>query len=368
VSATELLARLVGFPTVAGQSNEALIDWTAERLEEAGAAVRVLPGPRPDGRSLHAVLGPADEPGVLLAAHTDVVAVDGQAWSHDPFDLRVDGDRLYGRGTTDMKGFIAAVLAAAPALRGLRRPLHVALSVDEELGCRGTPALLGALDIAPPLWCLVGEPTRMRVVERHKGKLAFRVDVRGRACHSSRAPEGVNAVEHAARFIVALRDVEAELSDRSDDRFGVPFATVSVGPIRGGVALNIVPDACTFEAEVRLLPRQDPAAVLARVRELAVELQAESRIEVTELTRYPGLASSAAADEIAKLAGAGRDGTVDFGTEAGLYQAALGVPVVVCGPGDMTRAHVADEYLEAGQLERAERFVRRVGDSLTLTT
>jgi acetylornithine deacetylase len=228
VTATELLARLVAFPTVAGESNEALVDWTAERLEDAGAVVRVLPGPRPDGRSLHAVLGPADEPGVLLAGHTDVVPVDGQSWSRDPFELHVEGDRLYGRGATDMKGFIAAVLAALPAPSVLRRPLHLALSVDEELGCRGTPALLDALGIAPPRWCVVGEPTRMRVIERHKGKLAFRVDVQGRACHSSRAPEGVNAVEHAARFIVALREVEGELRARGDDRFGVPFATVSV--------------------------------------------------------------------------------------------------------------------------------------------
>jgi acetylornithine deacetylase len=363
----QLLARLVGFPTVAGHSNEALIDWTAEQLEDAGAAVRMLPGPRADGHSLHAVLGPADEPGVLLAAHTDVVAVDGQSWSHDPFALRVDGDRFYGRGAADMKGFIAAVLAAAPGTRTLRRPLHLALSVDEELGCRGTPALLSALAIAPPRWCVVGEPTRMRVVERHKGKLAFRVEVHGRACHSSRAPEGVNAVEYAARFIVALRDVEDELRACTDDRFGVPFATVSVGPIRGGVALNIVPDACTFEAEVRLLPGQDPAAVLARIRDLAAGLEAqmgEGGIEVAELTRYPGLASSDAAAEIAALADASRNGSVDFGTEAGLYQAALNVPVVVCGPGDMAQAHVADEYLEADQLERAERFIRRIGDAL----
>jgi acetylornithine deacetylase len=241
--------------------------------------------------------------------------------------------------------------------------------VDEELGCRGTPALLSALAIRPPRWCVVGEPTRMQVVERHKGKLSFRVDVHGRACHSSRAPEGVNAVEHAARLIVALREVEDELRAHTDERFGVPFATVSVGPIQGGVALNIVPDACTFEAEVRLLPGQEPAAALARVRELAADLQGESRIEVTELARYPGLGGRGpAADEVAALAGAARDGTVDFGTEAGLYQAALGVPVVVCGPGDMAQAHVADEYLETDQLERAERLVRAIAGTLALTT
>jgi acetylornithine deacetylase len=246
--------------------------------------------------------------------------------------------------------------------------------VDEELGCRGTPALLGGLGgvVAALRWCVVGEPTRMRVVERHKGKLAFRVTVRGRACHSSRAPEGVNAVEHAARLIVALRDVEAELrAGRTDERFTTPFATVSVGPIHGGVSVNIVPASCTFEAEVRLLPGQDPGVALARVRELAGALEAEmreraaeSRVEVTELARYPGLASSGGAAEVAALAGAGREGAVDFGTEAGLYQAALGAPVVVCGPGDMAQAHVADEYLELGQLIAAERLIRRIGESL----
>lgn len=376
--ARELLARLVAFPTVAGESNEALVDWIAQELEDAAAKVRVLPGPRPDGRSLHAVVGPADEAGVLLAGHTDVVPVDGQSWSHDPFDLRVDGGRLYGRGAADMKGFVAAVLAAVEASRSsaLRRPLHLALSTDEELGCRGTPALLSALAgaIPAPRWCVVGEPTRMRVVERHKGKLAFRVAVRGRAAHSSRAPEGVNAVEHAARLVVALRDVEAELrAALTDERFDTPFATVSVGPIHGGVALNIVPEWCTFDAEIRLLPGQDPVVAEDRVRQIAAALEAamreraaESRVEVTRLSRYPGLADSpgAAAAEIAALAEESRGGSVDFGTEAGLYQAALDVPVVVCGPGDMAQGHVADEYLETDQLDRAERFVRRIAQAL----
>lgn len=378
--ATELLARLVAFPTIAGHSNEALVDWAAEQLEAAGATVRVLPGPRPDGRSLHAVLGPADEPGVVLSGHTDVVVVDGQGWSHDPFDLHVAGDRLHGRGAADMKGFIAAALAAFTTIRApaLRRPLHLALSVDEELGCRGTPALLAALAgaIPAPRWCVVGEPTRMRVVERHKGKLAVRVEVHGRACHSSRAPEGVNAVEYAARLVVGLRELQAELRCAlTDHRFATPFATVSVGPIHGGVSLNIVPESCTFEAEVRVLPGQDHAAAGRRIHEMAAALEtemraiaAESRVEVTELTRYPPLAdtpSAAAAAEVAELAGEGRGGSVDFGTEAGLYQAALNVPVVVCGPGDMAQGHIADEYVEADQLARAERFVHRIADALT---
>ncbi len=377
-TAIALLERLVSFPTVAGESNEELVAWVAERLEGAGAAVRILPGPRPDGHGLHAVFGPADVPGVLLSAHTDVVSAEGQAWTHDPYVLHAVGGRLVGRGTTDMKGFIAALLAVVQEIRAaaLREPLHVALSADEELGCLGTPSLLdGLAGIAEPRWCLVGEPTGMRVVERHKGKVGLRVAVSGLACHSSRAPEGVNAVEAAARLIVRLGALRDELhAAATDDRFGIPHATLSVGPIRGGTALNVVPDACTFDVEARSLPTQDPGSIEAAVRRMAGELEAElradaavCRVAVTALAGYPALAEAplqAASVEVAALAGGGRDGSADFGTEAGLLQQALRVPVVVCGPGDMIQAHVADEFLEVEQLRRAENFLRRLAGSL----
>ncbi len=358
--ARALLSRLVAFPTVAGESNEALIAWAAERLEAAGAAVRVLPSCRPDARSLHAVFGPADAAGVLLAAHTDVVAVDGQAWSRDPFVLHESGGRLYGRGAADMKGFLAAILAAAGEIpaAALRRPLQIALSCDEELGCRGAPPLLEALApaIATPAWCVVGEPTGMRVVERHKGKRAWRARVRGRPGHSSRPATAVNAVEAAARLIVALGELPA------------PPATLSTGPIAGGVSLNIVPEACAFDFEVRAGEALDRLA--GRVEALAAELDAElharapeAGVELEPLVSYPPLIpepGSRAAAEVAALAESAAGGAVDFGTEAGLYQSALGVPVLVCGPGDMAQAHVADEYLELAQLARAERFVARI--------
>lgn len=374
-SAPALLARLVSYPTIAGHSNEALVAWIATLLDAAGAEVRVLAGTRPDARNLHAVMGPPDVPGVLLAAHTDVVAVEGQAWTSDPFELREDDGRLYGRGATDMKGFIAAVLAVAPdaAARGLRRPLHIALSSDEELGCRGVGPLLDELEVlaAPPAWCIVGEPTAMRVAERHKGKFVLGFDVCGMAGHSSRAPEAVNAVEYAARLIVGLGKLQASLrSELVDPAFDIPFATLSVGPIRGGVSLNIVPDRCTFECELRFMPGQDPGPIVGRIHALAGALQAEMRakapqagIDLARTAGYPALAadaSSEAAAEVASLAGTEAGASVDFGTEAGLYQEALGVPVVVCGPGDMAQAHQPDEYLEADQLKRAERFLRGV--------
>lgn len=378
------LADLVGFATVAGTSNEALIAYAAEHLERAGARVTVFTANRPDGHNLHAVLGPGDVSGVVLSAHTDVVATEGQAWSHDPFTLHAAAGRLYGRGTADMKGFIAAVLAVAAtaAPRSLRRPLHIVLSCDEELGCLGIRPLLAQLSraIAPPQLCIVGEPTRLRVADRHKGKLALRVEVRGRACHSSHAPDGVNAVEYAARLIVALRTLAGELStaDR-DERFAVPHATVSTGPIRGGVSLNIVPDQCVFEVEVRLLPGQDAGGLERRVRALAAELVREmsavadeAGIIVSRTTDYPGLAAAgnaAAAMRVAELAGSSTGGVsttaLDFGTEAGLLAQALGDAVVVCGPGDMAQGHRPDEYLEESQLRAAVSFLDRVMASLT---
>ena len=375
-SPRRLLADLVGFATVAGTSNEALVAYAAERLESAGATVTTSAATRPDGLNLHAVLGPADVPGVILSAHTDVVAVEGQAWSRDPFVLHAAGGRLYGRGAADMKGFIAAALAVAAGVTAgaLRRPLHVVLSCDEELGCVGIRPLLPQLaqTIPPPHVCVVGEPTRLRVADRHKGKLALRVTVTGRACHSSRAPQGVNAVEYAARLIVGMGDVAG--SGR-DPRFAVPQATVSTGPIRGGVALNIVPDACVFEVEIRLLPGQDADGVQALLRAAAERLTAEMRqrapeagIAVERTTAYPGLVggrNARAAREIAQLAGAGDGLAVDFGTEAGLLQQALKGPVVVCGPGDMAQGHRPDEYLEQSQLDDAVAFLRRLAATLT---
>ncbi len=372
MTAEQLLARLVGFATVAGTSNVGLIAFAAEHLAQAGATVRVSEGVRPDGHNLHAVLGPADVPGLVLSAHSDVVAVEGQPWSHDPFVLHADGGRLYGRGTADMKGFIAAVLAVTAELdaAALHWPVHVVISSDEELGCRGIRPLLPALaaEIASPSLTVVGEPTRLRVVERHKGKLAVRVDVRGRACHSSRAPDGVNAVEYAARLIGALDGVRDELTAAARDRrFAVPHATLSTGPIAGGVSLNIVPDACTFQFEARLLPGQAAHPVLAAVRDAAVALEeemgADTGITVTTLTEYPALGGGGdplLVKLVAECAETAAGGAADYGAEAGLREQAIGGTVVVCGPGDMAQAHRPDEFIEAAQLDAAVAFLRRL--------
>jgi acetylornithine deacetylase len=380
--ARAVLADLVAFPTIAGTPNGALIDYAAERLRAAGARVSVTPGARPDARNLHAELGPGGPNGLVLSAHTDVVSVEGQAWTEDPFTLSERDGRLYGRGTADMKGFVAAVLTAVGRCDGAApsRPLHVVLSSDEELGCRGIRPLLPALSetIERPWLTVVGEPTGLRVADRHKGKLAFAVDVRGRAGHSARAPESVNAVVYAARLIVALQELQRRLSDGPrDDRFAVPHGTVSVGPIRGGVSVNIVPDVCRFEFEVRHLPGDDPDAlrrwIEGAIEPLAAEMHAidpETGIELTVTIEYPGLEPAAddgpepAATELAALAGTEAGGAVDFGTEAGLLQRALGAPVVVCGPGEMAQGHRPDEFVEAAQLDAAVALVAGLIDRL----
>lgn len=375
--AQRLLGRLVACPSVAGHDNIDLIAEIADRLQSAGAAVRIHDSDRPGAQMLHAVLGPQDAPhGVLLAAHGDVVPVDGQRWTSDPFALRIDDGRMYGRGAADMKGFIAATLAAvakAP-VSSLRAPLHVAISHDEELGCVGVPRLLDALAetgaVAAPLaGVVVGEPTQLRVVDRHKGKVSFEITLRGRAAHSATPSHGVNAVRAAAHLIVALEQLEAELHDEcSDPGFEVPHATVGIGPIAGGVALNIVPERCTLKVETRMLPDQAPEEVAERVEAVAQRVARtmagtapDAGIDVARIAGYPPLRPAAGqatfAARVAAITGEPAGGAVDFGTEAGVYQARLGVPVVVCGPGAMAQGHTADEYLEVTQLGGAEALV-----------
>lgn len=264
-----LLADLVGFPTVAGTSNLDLVARVATVFDDAGATVTELPATRDDARNLHAVVGPADVPRTVLAAYSDVVGVDGLRWSSAPFCLIRRDERLYGRATADMKGFLAvAVAAMASAARdSLDRPVHLGLSANEELGCIGTPPLLDALGAlaAPPSAIVVGEPTERRVATRHKGNTAWTVHVRGRGYHSSVAPRGVDAVAHAARLVVGIEELGRRLAGEGrDDAFAEPHATLSVGPIQGGMALNVGPDRCTFAFELRTLPGQLAETTLGR--------------------------------------------------------------------------------------------------------
>jgi acetylornithine deacetylase len=381
--AAALLARLVARPAIAGGGNAELIAEIATVLDVAGADVRMHDGTRPGTHVLHAVLGPADAPGgVLVAAHGDVVDVAGQPWTSDPFVLRADGGRLHGRGTADMKGFVAATLAAVARSdpSSLRAPLHVAISHDEELACAGVAPLLDALargGIAAPLaGVVVGEPTGLRVVDRHKGKAALDITLRGRAAHSATPWAGVNAVRAAAHLIVALEDLERELAaEARDPSFSTPYTTIGIGPIDGGVALNIVPDRCTLKVEARALPGQPVDAIAERIGAAAARVGAampaaapEAGAGVRRVAGYPSLTptreDAAFGARLAAIAGRGDGGAVDFGTEAGLYQERLGVPVVVCGPGSMTQGHTADEFITAAELAAGEAFVTGMLDGL----
>lgn len=376
----DLLERLVAFPTVSRDSNLALIGFIRDYLAGHGVASELFLNAEGTKANLFATLGPTDRGGVVLSGHTDVVPVDGQAWTRDPFRLSESEGRLYGRGTADMKGFIASVLAAVPAFlaQPLRLPVHLAFSYDEEVGCLGVRSLLDALAQRPnrPRLCLIGEPTELRPVLGHKGKLAMRCQVHGAACHSAYAPQGVNAIEYAARLIGHLGEIGEELArpEHHDPRFDPPYSTVQTGLIEGGRALNIVPAECRFDFEVRALPGFDAQQVATRLdryaqAELVPRMQAVqpgTGIRFEPLGSYPGLATDAASEaaELVALISGSRDfGTVAFGTEGGLFHEA-GIPTVVCGPGSMDQGHKPDEFVTLAQLEACDAMLLRLAEYL----
>jgi len=297
-----------------------------------------------------------------------------------PFELSEKDGKLYGRGTADMKGYIACVLAAVPELLAapLRLPVHIALSYDEEVGCLGVRSLLAELEQRPhkPLLCIIGEPTELKPVLGHKGKLAMRCDVHGAACHSAYAPQGVNAIEYAAELIGELGRIGSQLRavHLQDPRFDPPFSTVQTGVISGGKALNIVPADCRFDFEVRALPSQDPREVAEQLEQYAEQqvlprmraVNEASSIRFSELSAYPGLATdpqSEAARLIAQFCGSNEFSTVAFGTEGGLFDA-IGIPTVVCGPGSMDQGHKPDEFVSLEQLQGCDAMLQRLIQAL----
>jgi acetylornithine deacetylase len=375
---TQLLARLVAFDTTSRTSNLPLIAFVQDYLDGHGIASRLVHDESGEKANLWATIGEAEAPGLVLSGHTDVVPVDGQAWTSDPFALTARDDRLLARGACDMKGFIAAALAAVPAFKAapLKRPIHLALSYDEEVGCVGVVRLLDVLraEGVRPGFCIVGEPTSMNVVVGHKAKRSMRVTVRGRSCHSALTPQGVNAVEYAAMLAVRLREMGLRLEREGahDPMYDPPHGTAHTGVMHGGTALNIVPDRCTMACEFRPLPGEDADALVAEFSAFADELAARMRqtapeagIDIDVYAGFPGIETAPGA-EITRLAqgwaGSETLAKVAFGTEAGRFHEALGVPAVVCGPGDIAVAHKPDEYVERGQLALADRFMRRLAD------
>ncbi|ANT61872.1 acetylornithine deacetylase [Salipiger sp. CCB-MM3] len=349
----ELLATLVGFPTVSASSNLALIDWVEGFLNRAGFTVTRIAAEGAPKAGLLARFGEG-EGGVLLSAHTDVVPTDGQRWSVDPFSLTRRGDRLLGRGTTDMKGFIACVLALAETLRDAppKCPVMIALSWDEEVGCRGIPQMIDRVipELGRPDLCIVGEPTLMRLGIGHKGKASYRATCHGEAKHSAMAPRFTNALHLAAELIAALRAAQERLAEQGaqDAAYDIASSTVHAGRMQGGVALNIVPEHAEVEFEIRHLAQERAEDILA-----GIESDLPEGIEITRTGAYPGLDTDPSRPEIAPLAALLPDAAplkVSYGTEAGFF-AALGIPTVVCGPGTMADGHQPDESIARAQLD-----------------
>lgn len=375
-----LLGRLIAFPTVSRDPNRELIDWVAERLAEAGIESRIIPSPCGHKANLFATVGPAGRPGVMLSGHTDVVPVDGQDWTRPPFEMTEGDGLLYGRGAADMKGFVAAALAAArmAAARRLASPLHLAFSYDEELGCLGVHSLVDMLAAAPvsPAFCIVGEPTSMAVATGHKGKIAIRATCRGREAHSALAPTGLNAIHLACDLVGAIRAEQAriEAEGTRDGDYDIAYTTLHAGRIEGGVALNIVPNRAVLDWEVRNLAEDDAGTIVGRIREAAGRIVAEARshapeadITFEELFAYPGLGTGREAEVVRFVQGlTGANGTIKvaFGTEGGLFSARLGVPTVICGPGSMTQGHKPDEFVSRDQLARCDVMLARLVERL----
>ena len=373
------LSRLIAFDTTSRHSNLALIHDCADYLESLGLKPWLSHNADQSKANLFATIAAADgntEGGLILSGHTDVVPTDGQAWQSDPYRADIREGRLYGRGSADMKGFIAAVLAAAPAMvqAGLKRPLHIALSYDEEIGCLGAPVMIAELQKRglTPEHCIVGEPTSMRMVVAHKGIHTFRCAVHGKAAHSSLTPQGVNAIEYAAKLIVFINELAGRLKARydTDPDYDVPFSTLSVNTIAGGIAGNIVPQLCEFEFDYRNLPHMSPADITApieaHIREvLQPQMQAVDaacRIDMHHGENVPAMPEAEAAllhDLITQLVEDSSRLKVAYATEGGQFQQA-GIATVICGPGNIEQAHKADEFVELSQLARCDAFLHKL--------
>jgi acetylornithine deacetylase len=373
----DILERLVGFDTTSHKTNIPLILYVEDYLRGQGVASYLVPTEDGQKASLFATIGPEDVAGVALSGHTDVVPVDGQTWDSDPFALTLRDGRYYGRGTTDMKGFLACVLAAVPRFKAakLKKPVHIAFSYDEEVGCIGVRPMIAEMGTKLPLprVVIVGEPTDMRVVDAHKGPVRWQVDIAGRAAHSSMAHLGVNAITAAGLIISELARIEAELAARTPDvRFEPPYPTLQVTTIEGGTASNIVPVSCRFGFEIRSMPGLDIGAIERRLQEFIetaclpgmMARAPEAGITVTRKNYVPPFGTPEGSEAVAlalALAGQNETFAVSYATEAGLFQDA-GAASVVCGPGNIAQAHTANEWIAVSELEKCSQFMDKLAD------
>ena len=377
----QYLEKLISFPTVSRDSNLDLIAFVGGELKAIGVASTLVHNAEGTKANLWATIGPAGASGVALSAHTDVVPVEGQNWSSDPFLMSRRGGNLYGRGSADMKGFIASCLSLAhlAVKQKLHTPLHLAFSYDEEIGCIGVRRMLDMLKTMPvrPWLCIVGEPTMLQVVTAHKGKLGYRVTAHGLEAHSSLAPIGANAIYMACDLIAEIRAIQADIAANGlrDGDYEVAYTTLHVGKMAGGEVMNIVPNRATFDFEIRYLPEDDGQALLQRIKAAADVVAAkfrdvfpQARFEFTTLQSYPALntpVDSEAVNFVRALTGGNSTGKITFGTEGGLFQQELGIPAVVCGPGNIAVAHKPDEYVSEEQMALCDAMLLRLLDRLS---
>ena len=373
----EILKKLVSFDTTSFKSNLDLIKFIENYLNDLNIKSELIYDETKNKANLFTTIGPNLQGGIVLSGHTDVVPITKQNWTSDPFILTERDDKLFGRGSSDMKGFIAIVLSRVSAMveKKLKKPIHLAFSYDEEIGCVGVHSLLDLIKKKSinPEFCIVGEPTSMEMVIGHKGKHAYDVKVDGLSCHSGQAPNGVNAINYASKLINYIEEINKEKSIKGpfDNDYEIPYSTLHTGLIKGGTILNIVPKLCQFEFEIRHLAEDDPLEIIQRIKKYTEELLIKemhnisltTNIEINEKINYPGLnisKSISPVKQVKELLGKSSHKKVVFGTEGGLFKRELNLPTIICGPGSIDQAHKPDEFISIKQIEKGGAFIDKL--------
>ena len=373
----EILKKLISFDTTSFKSNLDLIKFIENYLNDLNIKSELIYDETKNKANLFTTIGPNLQGGIVLSGHTDVVPITKQNWTSDPFILTERDDKLFGRGSSDMKGFIAIVLSRVSAMveKKLKKPIHLAFSYDEEIGCVGVHSLLDLIKKKSinPEFCIVGEPTSMEMVIGHKGKHAYDVKVDGLSCHSGQAPNGVNAINYASKLINYIEEINKEKSIKGpfDNDYEIPYSTLHTGLIKGGTILNIVPKLCQFEFEIRHLAEDDPLEIIQRIKQYTEELlikemhniSSTTNIEINEKINYPGLnisESISPVKQVKELLGKSSHKKVVFGTEGGLFKRELNLPTIICGPGSIDQAHKPDEFISIQQIEKGGTFIDKL--------
>ena len=366
----QILEKLISYKTISINSNLELISFCKKLLENIGAKTKIISNSENTKSNLFATIGPENTPGIMLSGHTDVVPIEGQEWKYPAFKMTKKGNRLYGRGTADMKSFISCALHAAMKASNMKLniPLHLAFSYDEEIGCVGVRSMIRMLknNKPTPLFCIVGEPTSMQIASGHKGKVNLSVKIKGKEAHSALAPNGLNAIYLSIQLINEIQTIQEKIKSESkaDKEFEVPYTTIEVCKIQGGNAPNIVPNSASFLFEIRNIPKDDPLKILSLIKNRGDEIISsykksfpEIEIQIDIINQYPSLntpKNSEILNFLKSITGNNSTSKVSFGTEGGLFSNELNMPTAICGPGSMQQGHKPDEYIEVDQIEKCD--------------